>query len=67
MEVEGIGLGETVRGGRRKGREPVGEAWFEEGEVRKGTWERRRRVCHLRHVGFIDGFPSSASSSEEKI
>lgn len=44
MEVEGIGLGETVRGGRRKGREPVGEAWFEEGEVRKGTWERRRRV-----------------------
>lgn len=44
MEVEGIGLGEIVWGGRRKGRELVGEVWFEEGEVRKGMWERWRRV-----------------------
>jgi hypothetical protein len=40
--VEEVG---EVRGGRRKGREPVGEAWFVEGRVRKGTLARRRRVC----------------------
>lgn len=44
----GIGSGEVVgevRAGRRKGSEPVGEAWFVEGRVRKSRLDRRRRVC----------------------
>lgn len=47
--LAGIGLGGRAGtggiGGWRKGREPVGEAWFVEGERRCGVWERRRRVC----------------------
>ncbi len=44
---EGMGSGEVVgevRGGRRKGSEPVGDAWFVEGRMRNSRLERRRRV-----------------------
>lgn len=33
-----------VRGGRRKGRDPVGEAWLVDGRVRKSRLASRRRV-----------------------
>lgn len=46
---EGIGTGGglallLLRGGRRKGRAPVGEAWFVDGRMRNRTLARRRRV-----------------------
>jgi len=38
--LEGIGLDEFA--GRRKGREPEGEAWLLEAWVRKGTFLNKR-------------------------
>ena len=35
---------DEVRGGRRKGRDPVGEAWFVDGRVRKSMLASRRTV-----------------------
>jgi hypothetical protein len=49
-----MGGGEVVgevRGGRRNGREPVGEAWFVEGRMRKSRLARRRRVWRR---GWLD-------------
>lgn len=42
----GVGVEDGAgEGGRRNGRDPVGEAWFVEGRVRCGMEFMRRYVC----------------------
>jgi len=59
--LEGIGLDSLA--GRRKGREPEGEAWLLEDCVRKGMLLNRRYVCHFRHVGLNEALLAEASSA----
>lgn len=54
-----LGIGRRVAGrsgdevgGRRKGREPVGEAWLEEGTRMCGRPDMRSAVCHFKHPGL---------------
>lgn len=59
--LDAIGVDEFA--GRRKGREPEGEAWLLEGRLRNELPWKRRYVCHFRHVGLNEALFALASSA----
>lgn len=59
--LDAIGVDEFA--GRRKGREPEGEAWLLEGRLRNEMPWKMRYVCHFRHVGLNEALFALASSA----